>query len=48
MTMLLAPGRTTLAQLETIYRDKVRFELTPESLDAVRVGESRLADRLKT
>jgi histidine ammonia-lyase len=48
MTMLLAPGRTTLAQLETIYRDKVRFELTPESLDAVRVGESRLADRLKS
>ena len=48
MKILHAPGRTTLAQLETVYRNKFRFELTPDSFDAVRVGESRLTDRLKS
>ena len=48
MTIFLSPGHATLAELETIYRDGVSFQLTPEAFDLVRDGASKLADRIKS
>jgi histidine ammonia-lyase len=48
MTIILAPGHASLAQLEAIYRQQLSFELTPESFDAVRLSEARLVKKLES
>jgi histidine ammonia-lyase len=48
MTILLSPGQATLTQLESIYRDGVNFELTPETSDLVKTSAARLTDKIKS
>ncbi len=44
----LFPGQASLAQLETIYRNRASFEIAPDAFDTVRVSESRLLEKLKS
>ena len=48
MTLILAPGQTTLTQLERLYREGLNFELTPESFDVVKAGAQKLHERVKS
>ena len=47
MTITLAPGLADLAQLESIYRDEISFNLTPDAFKAIEVSASRLLERLE-
>lgn len=48
MTMILTPGQTDLSQLESIYREELKFEISAESFDAVRRAEAKLRERIKS
>ncbi len=48
MTIILKPGKATLNQLETIYRDGESFELDVSVFDDVRNSAFRLAERIES
>jgi histidine ammonia-lyase len=46
--MILNPGKTTLSELELLYRSGANFELNESAFVAVRQGQQRLIDRIKS
>ncbi len=48
MTIILKPGKATINQLETIYRDGESFELDASVFDDVRNSAFRLAERIES